>query len=163
MVGSPNPVTDEEKAEIRRLHGEGKSCRAIADEIDRSPTTVSEKAAEMGLSFDRSQTEAATKAALKDNAAKRAAIIAWQYDRTLRLAARLDADTFKVAGQTQFGMQAEELDFVPDGSELNLSRAIGTYLKAAADLEKVDATDGTDAARGMLGDLMARLRGPAKE
>ena len=158
MVGSPNPLTDDEKAEIARLHGEGKSCRQIADAIDRSPATVSIHAKALGLTFDRSQTEAASQALMADNRAKRAALVEWQYNRALRIAARLDADTFKIAAQTQYGVQPEELDFVPDGSELNLSRAVATYLKAAADLEKVDAGTGVEGAKSMLGDLISRLR-----
>ena len=153
------PLTDEERTEIARLHGEGMSCRQIADAIDRAPITVSRHAAEMGLTFDRSQTEAASFAVMADNRARRAAIIQWQYERCLRLAERLQAGSFKVTGQTQFGLQAETFDFVPDGSELNLSRAMASYLKSAADLEKIDAGSGADAGKSMLTDLVEALRG----
>lgn len=152
------PFTDEEADTLRALHGQGKSCGKIAEAMGRPVSTVSEHAARLGLKFDRSQTAAATAAKQADNAARRAQLVEWQYLRCLKIAGRLDAEKFKTTGQTQFGLQAEELDFVPTGDELNLSRAISSYLKGAADLEKIDASAGTEGAKGMLGDLVARLR-----
>lgn len=156
MAGEP--VTDEEKAEIRRLHGEGVSCRKIGEAIGRPAGTVSIIAKDMGLSFDREQTRAATDAKVEDNRARRAALIEWQYKRALKLAGRLDGDTWLTATRTQQGALTDELDFVPTDDELSLARAIGQYAKTAAELEKVDAGSGTEGAKSMLGDLISRLR-----
>lgn len=152
------PITEEEKAEIKRLHGEGKSCRQIADAIDRAPNTVSKHAAEMGLTFDREKTEAGTRAVMADNRARRAAIIEWQYRRCLKLAERLDGDTFTTLSRTPAGALPDELPFVPTDDELALSRAMGQYAKTAADLEKLDIGSGAEQAKSMLGDLISRLR-----
>ncbi|TXL91595.1 helix-turn-helix domain-containing protein [Streptomyces sp. IB2014 016-6] len=66
------PVTDEEREEIRRLHGEGRSRNAIAEHQRRSGRTISKIVAEMGLSFDRaSMTAVATEARSMDLAARR--------------------------------------------------------------------------------------------
>lgn len=47
------PVTDEELAEIRSLHAQGKGRNDIARALKRSGRTISEQAARMGLSFAR--------------------------------------------------------------------------------------------------------------
>jgi len=157
-VAANIPLSDEEKTEITRLHGEGKSVRQVAEAIDRAPSTVSRHAGELGLVFDRSQTAAATEAHTLDAKAARAAIIAWQYRRCLRLAERLDADTFSTVGNSQEGPVAAAFSFVPPQDELSLSRAMGQYAKTAGDLEKVDAGAGAEGAKSMLGDLAAGLR-----
>ena len=153
------PLTDEEIAEIRRLHGEGKSLRATAEAIGRSPATLSRRSAELGLEWNRDQTRAATDAKVEDNRARRAALIEWQYKRALKLAGRLDAPIWQTATRTQQGALTDELDFVPTDDELSLARAIGQYAKTAAELEKVDAGQDVAEDRSMLGDLMAKLRG----
>ncbi|MGX4695450.1 helix-turn-helix domain-containing protein [Streptomyces sp. JNUCC 63] len=61
-----NPVTDEERAEIRRLHAEGKGRNEISRIIGRSLRTISVQAAKMNLSFDRTMTEEATRARKAD-------------------------------------------------------------------------------------------------
>jgi transposase-like protein len=158
-VAANIPLSAEERAEIVRLHGEGKSVRQVADAIDRAPSTVSRHAGELGLTFDRSQTDAATFAAMADNRARRAAIVEWQYERCLRLAERLGAPTFETVGNSQEGPVAAEFGFVPPQDELHLSRALASYAKTAGDLEKVDAGTGAEGAKSMLNDLMSRLRG----
>lgn len=68
------PLSDDECASIRRLHGEGLALRAIAREVGRAPSTVARFCEREGLSFDRSQTAAAVAAVQVDFAARRAAI-----------------------------------------------------------------------------------------
>jgi helix-turn-helix protein len=60
-VNQFNHVTEEEREEMRRLHGEGRGRNEIARAIGRSLRTVSVHAADMGLSFDRAMTEEATR------------------------------------------------------------------------------------------------------
>jgi hypothetical protein len=60
------PVSDDEIATIRRMHGDGATLGAIARELGR--------AARMGLTFDRKQTAAANAAASVDMAARRNAL-----------------------------------------------------------------------------------------
>lgn len=68
------PVSAEERARLRQLHAKGLGRNAIAAELGRSAGTVTKLAAEMGLSFDRAPTVAATAAAKADAAALRAAL-----------------------------------------------------------------------------------------
>ena len=66
------PITDEDRRRVRELHAAGKGRNAIARELRRSGQTVSKLAGELGLSFDRSETVAATEARKADAAALRA-------------------------------------------------------------------------------------------
>jgi hypothetical protein len=72
MANQPDPVSEDELAEIRRLHAEGKGRNEIARTIGRSLRTISVHAGRMGLTFDRTATEAATEARKADLAERRA-------------------------------------------------------------------------------------------
>ncbi|MGP5689762.1 helix-turn-helix domain-containing protein [Glutamicibacter ardleyensis] len=67
-------LSEADRKRIRALHGEGLSRNGIAREIGCSPGTVSNVCKEFDLSFDRSNTENATRAKVIDNKAVRAAI-----------------------------------------------------------------------------------------
>ena len=69
------PVTDAERQRIIELHAAGKSRNDIAAEIGRAPSVVSRTAAQLGLSFDRSATKAATAAKVADAKSRRAALL----------------------------------------------------------------------------------------
>jgi len=69
---SGRPVTDAERERVRALHAQGLNCREIADEIGRARSTVSVIARDLGLSFDRAQTQQATAARQVDARARRA-------------------------------------------------------------------------------------------
>ena len=159
MASKGTPFTAEERQQVRDLHAQGLSLREIARRLERSTRTVSKAAVDMGLAFDSRPTASATRAKQQDNRAARARIIAWQYRRALKLAERLDGETWTTATRTQAGCLTDVLSMVPADDELAMSRAMGQYVKAAADLEKIDAGDGAESARSMLGDLMGRLRG----
>jgi hypothetical protein len=58
--------TDEDRAELRRLHADGLSRNEIARQMRRSSRTISVYAAEEHLSFDRTMTEEATRARKAD-------------------------------------------------------------------------------------------------
>jgi predicted transcriptional regulator len=64
-MAKPRPITDKDRAAVRRLHAEGKSRNDIARELKRSPSTVSKLAHEQGLSFDRAAEVAAATAVRK--------------------------------------------------------------------------------------------------
>ena len=66
------PMSAKEKARLRALHAEGKSCRQIGKALGRGAATVSRHAAAMGLSFAREATVKATSARVIDLAAFRA-------------------------------------------------------------------------------------------
>jgi hypothetical protein len=83
------PVSDDERARLRELHGAGLSCQQIGREMNRNPATISRHAREMGLSFDRSKLKAATEARVADVAARRAEISAGFLEITAKLSARM--------------------------------------------------------------------------
>lgn len=68
------PVTDAERARVRQLHAQGMGRNEIARELGRSVGAITNIARELGLSFDRSATEAATKARQADLAELRSAM-----------------------------------------------------------------------------------------
>ncbi|MFE5912076.1 helix-turn-helix domain-containing protein [Streptomyces wedmorensis] len=69
------PITDKDRDQVRALHAEGKSRNDIARQLQRSPSTVSKLAADLGLTFDRApEVAAATNVRKADLAARRAAM-----------------------------------------------------------------------------------------
>lgn len=89
MAGAPRPVTDEERQEVARLHGEGMSRNDIARTMGRSGYTISTIAKDLGLSFERGpEVIAATKARQTDLAALRS-----------QLALDLTYDAMRLRGQ----------------------------------------------------------------
>ncbi|MFS0695118.1 helix-turn-helix domain-containing protein [Streptomyces nitrosporeus] len=58
------PITDKDRQAVRRHHAAGMSRNDIARKIQRSPSTVSKLAVELGLSFDRAA-EVATATAVR--------------------------------------------------------------------------------------------------
>lgn len=93
------PVTEHDRAEVRRLHAEGCARNEIARRIGRSGRTVSRIAAELGLSFDRALTVAATEAKKADAKALRAE----EMMAALRDARRVREQLFAPAKIMNFG------------------------------------------------------------
>lgn len=84
-----NPVKQEELDEMRRLHSEGYGRNEISRRTGRCLRTVSVQCAKMGLSFDRTMTEAATAARNADLAEKRSILADALVDDALRLSAQV--------------------------------------------------------------------------
>ncbi len=156
---SPRPVTDEDTERVRQLHADGKSVRAIAREMDRSASTIRDIGKRLHLSWDRSQTAAATAAKQADLRAIRAERVAWAYQQIGEIAQRLAERPYRTVGRDEDGATTEvTLSVVPAKDMLDLSRSIGVLAKVAVDLEKVDASAGTDDARSMVGALVEMLQ-----
>lgn len=66
------PPGDERDQAIRDLHDAGMSLTAVADNLGIDKATVSRRAKALGITWDRSQTKAATEAKKADNASRRA-------------------------------------------------------------------------------------------
>lgn len=64
------PWSDAEGRTLRELHAAGQSLGGIAKQMKRSRATISKRAADAGLSFDRRATEVATQAAKVDAKAR---------------------------------------------------------------------------------------------
>lgn len=152
------PLTDADRKAVRRLHAAGKTRNDIAREIGRSPSTVTKLAGELGLSFDRTATEAATQARTADLAARRTA-----------LAEALQADAEKLRVQLwqpcvygEFGGKENvwsqvNLDLPRFGDQRQILASVQTAVNTSAKLVPADGADDATAVRSMLGDLGAAL------
>jgi hypothetical protein len=154
-----NPVTQEELDEIRRLHGEGKGRNEISRIVGRSLRTISVQAAKMGLTFDRTATEAATKARIADLA-----------ERRLILAEALQGDAEQLTEQLwqphwvfNFGgkdntYERRLLDEPSADAKKALMSAAGIAVEKSLKLVPPVTETGEDDARSMLGKMMNGLQ-----
>ena len=83
------PLTQADRDQVAALHAQGFGRNAIAAKIGRSASTVTTIARDLGLSFDRTATEAATRAAVADAKARRTALMHTLLDDAARLRAQL--------------------------------------------------------------------------
>ncbi|MFZ3471451.1 helix-turn-helix domain-containing protein [Streptomyces sp. 2.9] len=86
------PITDKDRAAVRRLHAQGMSRNDIARKISRSPSTVSKIAAAIDppLTFDRAaEVETATRVRRADLAARRAELAITLQDAAEREVGRM--------------------------------------------------------------------------
>jgi hypothetical protein len=154
----PGPVRDEEREHVRRLHAEGKSRNEIARDLGRGVATVTRIAKDLGLSFDREQTKAATAAAVADNKALRAAISRRFLEETAKVLDRLNAPYLVYAfGGKDNDYNQQLLDLPPAGELRNLMTAAAVAFDKHMAADRHDNDDQGLAAvdawlRNMLGD-----------
>lgn len=152
------PVTDEERAEIRRLHAEGCGRNEIARQIGRGTRTVSVVAADLGLSFDRTRTEEATRARMADLAERRTILAeALQGD-----AERLTEQVWQPAVVFNFGgkdntYEKREVPEPPAADKRQLMQAAATAIDRSLRLVPPAEDGGAEAGRSMVGQLMTGL------
>lgn len=162
----PRPVTDETRAEVRRLHAEGLGRNEIARQLERSPRTVSVLAQEMGLDFDRTHTAVATEARKLDARNRRLNLIERYHAQAEKILNRLDRSNHRVR-EVSFGkVVSYEVEELPAQDVRNLMQAVATATTQAAKLEALDGDPAADAARSMLTNLadgIRRLAGPAED
>ncbi len=153
-----NPVTEEELAEIRRLHGEGHGRNEISRRIGRGLRTISVHAAKMGLDFDRTATSVATQAKVIDAKARRTAIIEGLYDIAEDdLAYLKQGDEYNLV-EVSLGKPVKyTVPRLPAQDRKALVSSISTATTAAARLEALDSNNGVDDAKSMLGQLATGL------
>jgi len=153
------PVTDEERAEIRRLHAEGHGRNAIGRLIGRSQRTISVQAERMGLSFDRTMTEEATRARKAD-----------LDERRIILAEALQADAERLTEQLwepttvyNFGgrdnvYSEHQVTEPPAEAKKALMAAAGIAVEKSVKLVPPQDGGGVEGAVSMLGDLAVGLK-----
>lgn len=96
------PVTEGERTRVSDLHSQGMSRAAIARELGRGPATIGRIAEQLGLTWDRSATVAATAAKVADLAERRAQLAGLLLDDAFRLRERL-WDTYEIASAVPTG------------------------------------------------------------
>jgi transposase-like protein len=142
------PLTDVERARIVELVGTGLSCGEVAREVGRHASTVSRVARDAGLSFDRSQTAAATEAK--------------QADAAERLVAGVGRwlDARDEALDTVLGRMAS----MPARDVREFLVAAGVAQdKAAGIVDRLNGTNNAAEAASLLGDLVAGFRNTYQE
>lgn len=152
-------LTDAERAAIEQGHAAGKSCTAIATELGRSRAAVSRHARAMGLTWDTTRTEQATKVKLADNRAKRAALESRLLDEAGLLLDQLHRPHLVYSFGGRDNTYAEhELDEPDVSAKRSLVQAASTAIDRSLKIAAVDqASTGADAGRSMIGSLFAAL------
>lgn len=152
-----NPVTDEDRQRVRELHAQGLGRNAIARQLQRSPRTISELAAELDLSFDRTMTAVATQARVIDARARRAALVERYYEHAHKQLDRLDRDEHTIKEVSLGKVVTYRTPDLPAQDVRALVQASIAASTQAAKLEALDTNNGVDDAKSMLGQLAAGL------
>ena len=153
------PVTEEDRDAIRALHAQGLGRNEIARRINRAQRTVSVIAQELGLVFDCTWTEEATRHRMAQLAARR-----------VDLAEDLQADAERLTEQLwepaviyNFGgkdntYEWEQVDEPPADAKKNLMATAGMAIDRSLKLCPPADDSGADAARSMVGQLLTGLQ-----
>jgi len=153
------PVTDEDRAEIIRLHGEGKGRNEIARLVGRAQRTVSVICAEEDLVFDTSMTEDATRARVAQLAALRADAAVDLLLDALKLTQQMwEPATIYNFGGKDNSFNSREVDEPPTADKKNLMAAAGIAFEKSLKLVPPADDAGASDARSMLGQLMSGLK-----
>jgi hypothetical protein len=160
MPKGHGPLTDAEKARISELYEAGKSCRAIATDTGRSPSTVAAYARKMGLTFNTERTANATAAKQASNREKRATLESRFLDEAAKLLDQLSepvlAYNFGGKDNTYEEHQLPEPDIK---GKKDLIQAAGTAVDKAIKLAEADkAGAGAEAGKSMVGALFHAFR-----
>ncbi|MET7616974.1 helix-turn-helix domain-containing protein [Streptomyces sp. NPDC005408] len=133
---APEPITERDHEQVRRLHAEGKSRNAIARAIGRSAATVSKIAREEGLAFSGgARVAAATEARRADAAAQREQLADEALDGALGQVART-AGAESARDARDHATAARALTEV-HARVAELARHSGTGSKGAAMLDRL--------------------------
>lgn len=154
----PGPLTDTERAEIRRRHAAGESRNAIAKALGRSGSTISGVIAETGGSFARGeQVVAATEARKTDLAARRADLAVRLHDIAERELDKMTAPTlyWDWGGKDHDYDERLQPEPMPADRRAMMSTAATAIDRSLKLVPPKD--DAADDARSMVGQLMAGL------
>lgn len=152
------PWTQADDAELRRLHGEGKSLHHIAGEMGRGKGTISRKAKDLGLPWDRTDTAAATSAKVADAKSRRAQLQLGLLEDAERLRVQLWQPTvaFNFGGKDNTYNETR-LDEPTFADKLKIMQAAGAAIDRALKLDLHDAGAGTAQVIGLLQRTAAAL------
>lgn len=152
-------VTTAERAEIIRLHGEGKGRNEIARLTRRSPRTVSLICAEEDLVFDVTMTEDATRHRVAQLAALRAETAMDLHLDAMRLTQQMwePGTVYNFGGKDNVFSKAD-VDELSAQDKKNLMSSAGIALEKSLKLVPPVTETGEDDARSMLGKMMTGLQ-----
>jgi hypothetical protein len=152
------PWTPEQLAAIRDGNAAGKSLHSIAAELGVTKRNLSNQAARMGLTWDRSRTQVATAAKVADAKGRRAVLQLNLLDDAERLRAQLWAPTtlynFGGRDNTYAEHQADEPPFA---DKLKIMQAVGIAVDRSLKLDVHDSGAGAGVVIGLLQKTAAAL------
>lgn len=153
------PITQAERDKIVALHAAGHTRNDIAKQTGRAAGSITKIVTDLGLSFDRSATKAATEAKVADGRARRAALMLDLLADAARLRAQLFAPCVVHAFGGKENTYAEhELNEPTFADKRNIVQAVSTAISTSLRLDQHDADSGADDAKSMLGALAEGLK-----
>lgn len=150
-------ITDQDRERVRSLHADGKGRNDIVRETGLSAGTVTNIARDLGLTFDRAAVATATHARKADLAARRTALIERYYEQAEAILDRLDRTEHTLKEVSLGKVVTYQAADLPPQDVKALIQASGAAVSQAVKLEQVDATDGADTARSLIGQLAEGL------
>lgn len=147
-------ISEDRFGEFRDLHSQGFGRNAIAREMSIAPVVASRTAEYLGLTFDRSQIQAATEARLADLAERRSLLA----EDLMTDAEKLRAQMWQPAVVYAFGgkdnVYAEEpVSEPPPADKRALMATAATAIDRVLKLVPPEVSSGADDAKSMLGKL----------
>lgn len=155
----PHEIMGEDKwPRLRELHAEGMGRNAIAREMGIQGSCVSRTAKYLGLTFDRSKVEAATRARLADLAERRALLAEQFHDIAEDSLDRVYQDTTVYAfGGKENTYEEHVFPEAPPAERRALVSTAGMATDRSLKLAPPEVSSNVDAAKSMLGGLGAAL------
>ncbi len=154
-------LSDEQRLRLCELAEGGATVRQIADQLGIAPSSVSRYAKDLGVSFDRAQTRAATAARVADAQALRAELSVRLLDLANGELDRLSRPhrAFAFVGGQAPGYYEQILPQPDPASRLAIVRAATTLIDRHVRLATMaNGGEDLDQARSMLGSLQVDLR-----
>ncbi|MFJ8727779.1 hypothetical protein [Streptomyces sp. NPDC093269] len=155
----PGGTIDPERFdELRALHTRGLGRNAIAREMGVAPVMVSRTAEHLGLTFDRSQIQAATEARLADLAERRSLLAEDLIEDAEKLRAQLWMPAVVFAFGGKDNVYAEEpVKEPPPADKRALMATAATAIDRSLKLVPAEESNGADNERSMLDNLAAGI------
>lgn len=155
----PRPITETDRRAVRRHHAAGMTRNAIAKKIKRSPSTVSNIARDLGLTFERgAEVVAATEARRIDLAARRITLAEDLHQDAEKLRAQLwePCTVGEFAGK-EGEWHTADLPRPRFGDQRAILGAAGVAIDRSLKLQPALGGENADAVTSMLGQLGATL------
>lgn len=153
-------VTDQERERVRQLHAQGLGRNQIAIELGRSAGTVTAIAKQLGLSFDRAATRAATVAKVRDVKALRAQLMQDLIDDARRLREQIwQPHEYIDHGGRDFSEARWTQPEPSPADKLKLMQAARQALDGSLRLDQHDGDGTAETVGSLLGSLLDDLVG----
>lgn len=159
-MAKTRPITDKDRAAVRRLHAEGKTRNEIARQLKRSPSTVSKLAVEQGLSFDRAGDIAIATENKRAQLADRRATLALDLQTD---AERLRAQLWQACTVGEFAgkeghWQSVDLPQPRFGDQRQIISSAATAIQQSLRLAPAGNSEGVEQAKSLITGLFDGLR-----